>query len=120
MLVVEDEAHVREVTARLLQRAGYEVATASDAESALGMLTSSGPFDLVLTDSAMPGMRGEDLAAVIVRVQPGLPVILMSGYTDLERSPSASALAGYLQKPFAMSVLLAEVRRALARERPSE
>jgi DNA-binding NtrC family response regulator len=83
------------------------------------MLTSSGPFDLVLTDSAMPGMRGEDLAAEITRVQPGLPVLLMSGYTDLERSPSSGAVVGFLQKPFAMPVLLAEVRRAIARERPS-
>jgi PAS domain S-box-containing protein len=119
VLVVEDEAHVREVTARLLQRAGYEVSTASDAEAALGMLASSGPFDLVLTDSAMPGMRGEDLAAEIGRVQPGLPVILMSGHADLERSPSASAVVGFLQKPFAVPVLLAEVRRAIARDRSS-
>jgi DNA-binding NtrC family response regulator len=74
----------------------------------------------VLTDSAMPGMRGEDLAADIGRVQPGLPVILMSGYTDLERSPSASAVVGFLQKPFAIPVLLAEVRRAITRDRPSE
>jgi hypothetical protein len=117
VLVVEDEAHVCEVTARLLQRAGYDVATATDAETALGMLTSSGPFDVVLTDSAMPGMRGEDLVAEIARVQPGLPVILMSGYTDLERSPGSAAVTGFLQKPFAVPVLLAEVRRAIARDR---
>lgn len=61
VLGVEDEDHVRDVTARLLQRAGYDVATASDAETALGVLALSAPFDLVLTDSAMPGMRGEDL-----------------------------------------------------------
>jgi DNA-binding NtrC family response regulator len=119
VLVVEDEEHVRDVTARLLQRAGYDVSTAPDAETALGMLSSSDPFDLVLTDSAMPGLRGEDLAAEITRVQPGLPVLLMSGYTDQECSPGSNAVVGYLQKPFAMPVLLAEVRRAIARERPS-
>lgn len=119
MLVVEDEEHVRDVTARLLQRAGYDVSTASDAETALGMLSSSEPFDLVLTDSAMPGIRGEDLAAEITRAQPGLPVLLMSGYADQERSPESGAVVGYLQKPFALPVLLAEVRRAIARERPS-
>lgn len=64
-------------------------------------------------------MRGEDLAAEITRVQPGLPVLLMSGYTDLERSPSSGAVVGFLQKPFAMPVLFAEVRRAIARERAS-
>jgi CheY-like chemotaxis protein len=119
VLIVEDEEHVREVTTRVLQRAGYEVLTAPDAETALGMLASSRPFDLVLTDSAMPGMRGEDLAAEIARVQPGLPVLLMSGYTELERSPNSSAVAGFLQKPFAIPVLLAEVRRAIARDKPS-
>jgi len=119
VLVVEDETHVREVTMRLLQRAGYEVLTAPDAETALGMMGSSGPFDLVLTDSAMPGMRGEDLAAEIARVQPGLPVLLMSGYTEVERSPSTSAVIGFLQKPFAIPVLLAEVRRAIARDEPA-
>jgi two-component system cell cycle sensor histidine kinase/response regulator CckA len=119
VLVVEDEAHVREVTMRLLQRAGYDVLTVPDAETALKMIQSFGPFDLVLTDSAMPGMRGEDLAVELARVQPGLPVLLMSGYTDVERSPSTRAVVGFLQKPFAISVLLAEVRRAIARDRPS-
>ena len=119
VLIVEDETHVREVTTRLLQRAGYEVLTAPDAETALGVLAASGPFDLVLTDSAMPGMRGEDLAIEIQRAQPGLPVLLMSGYTDMERSPTSSAVAGFLQKPFAIPVLLAEVRRAIHRDKPS-
>jgi DNA-binding NtrC family response regulator len=71
----------------------------------------------VLTDSAMPGMRGEDLAAEIGRAQPGLPVILMSGYTDPVRPPSRAVTAS-IQKPFTMPALLAEVRRALARNRP--
>jgi two-component system cell cycle sensor histidine kinase/response regulator CckA len=87
----------------------------SDARTALGLLTSAGPFDLVLTDSAMPGMRGEDLAAEIARVHPGLPVILMSGYTDPAR-PASSPLAAFIQKPFTVPTLLAAVRRVLARE----
>jgi DNA-binding NtrC family response regulator len=62
----------------------------------------------------MPGMRGEDLAAQIRRVQPGLPVILMSGYTDSAR-PVSNAVAAFIQKPFTMPALLAEVRRVLAR-----
>jgi two-component system cell cycle sensor histidine kinase/response regulator CckA len=115
VLVVEDETQVRDVTARFLQRAGYDVLAVSDARTALGLLTSAGPFDLVLTDSAMPGMRGEDLAAEIARVHPGLPVILMSGYTDPAR-PASSPLAAFIQKPFTVPTLLAAVRRVLARE----
>ena len=113
VLVVEDEAHVREVTARLLQRAGYEVVTACNAETALQVLASSTPFDLVLTDSAMPGMRGEDLAAEIARVQPGLPVLLMSGYSSgLLEQPSCWEL---LRKPYTREELghaMAKVLRA--------
>ena len=112
VLVVEDEVQVREIAARFLQRAGYDVRTASDAGTALGLLSSAGPFDLVLTDSAMPGMRGDDLAIEISRVQPGLPVILMSGYADPAESPS-SAVAAFIQKPFTMAALLAEVRRLI-------
>ena len=119
VLVVEDEAQVREVATRFLQRGGYDVLTASDAGTALDLLRSAGPFDVVLTDSAMPGMRGEDLAAEIAHVQPGLPVILMSGYAD-PGGPATSTVAAFIQKPFTMPVLLAEVRRAIAGDRPSD
>jgi PAS domain S-box-containing protein len=118
VLVVEDERQVREVAARFLRRAGYDVLTASDAAEARALLTSAGPFDLVLTDSAMPGMCGEDLATEISQLQPGLPVILMSGYVDPARPPTSSVVAAFVQKPFTATALLAEVRRAIARDRP--
>ena len=119
VLVVEDEAQVAEVTARLLRRAGFDVLTASNAGAALGLLTSAGSFDLVLTDSAMPVMRGEVRAAEIARVQPGLPVILMSGYTDAAQPATSSVVAAFIQKPFTIPALLAVVRRGMARDRPS-
>jgi PAS domain S-box-containing protein len=118
VLIVEDEAQVREVAARFLRRAGYDVVTAPDAATALEVLTSAGLFDLVLTDSTMPGMPGEDLAIEIARIQPGLPVILMSGYRDPARPPTPGA-AAFIQKPFTMPTLLAEVRRVMVRDRPS-
>jgi two-component system, cell cycle sensor histidine kinase and response regulator CckA len=116
VLVVEDQAQVREVTARLLRRAGYDVLTAFDAVTALGLLATDSEFHLVLTDSAMPGMRGEDLATEIARLHPGLPVMLMSGYADPARPPTSAAVAAFIQKPFTASALLAEVRRVLSRE----
>jgi PAS domain S-box-containing protein len=119
VLVVEDEAQVREVAERFLRRAGYDVRSASDAGTALTLLASAGPFDLVITDSTMPHMRGEDLANEIAHLHPGLPVILMSGYMDPSRPPSSSAVVAFIQKPFTMPTLLAEVRRVLARDRPS-
>ena len=119
VLVVEDQAPVREVAARYLRHAGYDVQTATDARTALALLASAGPFDLVLTDSAMPGMRGEDLAVEIAHAQPGLPVLLMSGYRDPSRPPTSTAVAAFVQKPFTMPGLLAAVRRALLRDPPA-
>jgi len=119
ILVVDDEASVREVTARILRRAGYEVATAADATEALRMLATSDPFDLVLTDSALPGMHGQDLAEEIGQRYPRTRVILMSGYSEL--TPSAvprarpSAIASFVQKPYKAAQLLDEVRRVIER-----
>jgi signal transduction histidine kinase len=113
VLVVEDEASVREIATRFLQHGGFDVLTAPDAGAALELLASAGPLDLVLTDSAMPGMRGEDLANEVARICPGLPVILMSGYAD-PAQPASSAVAAFIQKPFTIAGLLAEVRRVIA------
>jgi DNA-binding NtrC family response regulator len=59
-------------------------------------------------------MRGEELATEITRIQPGLPIILMSGYADLERPATSAPVASFVQKPFTMATLLAEVSRVLA------
>jgi two-component system cell cycle sensor histidine kinase/response regulator CckA len=115
VLLVEDEPQVREIAARFLRRGGYEVLTAVDGCVALELLASN-PIDLILTDSAMPGMRGEDLAVEVARIRPGLPVILMSGYSD-PAAPASSAVAAFLQKPFTLPDLLAEVHRMIARGR---
>jgi len=73
----------------------------------------------VITDSAMPGMRGEDFAAEIARLHPGLPVILMSGYADPTTPATPGPVAAFVQKPFTLDIMLTEVRRVIARERPS-
>jgi two-component system, cell cycle sensor histidine kinase and response regulator CckA len=119
VLVIEDQIQVREVATRFLQRAGYDVVAASDAATALDLLGSAAGFDVVLTDSAMPGMSGEDFAKAIVQVRPGLPVILMSGYRDPAWGPMSPAVSAFVQKPFTMPGLLAEVRRVMVRARSS-
>jgi DNA-binding NtrC family response regulator len=116
VLLVEDEGPVREIASRFLRQGGYEVVTATEGSEALEWLASAGPVDLVLTDSAMPGMRGEDLAIEVARVRPGLPVILMSGYAD-PAQPASSAVAAFIQKPFSLRGLLEEVRGVIARSR---
>jgi PAS domain S-box-containing protein len=117
VLVVDDEAAIRDVTHRVLTRAGYRVATAANGQEALGILEDPNmPADLVLTDVVMPGMTGEAFAAHVHAVRPGMPVLFMSGY---ERQDAASEgwpdpRTQVIGKPFSRAALLARVTQALA------
>jgi signal transduction histidine kinase/CheY-like chemotaxis protein len=116
VLLVEDEAPVREVVRRALTAAGYAVLVARDGPEALKLGGSQlDGIDLVLTDMILPGMTGRDLAAELRRQRPGLRVIIMSGYTG-DTYPSLEGLPsgiGYLEKPFALGELRKKVRDAL-------
>ena len=116
VLVVEDEAAVRNVTRRMLESAGYRVTTATNGGEAL--LVAEDPeaeIDLILTDVVMPNMSGPRLARRIAEIRPGLKVLFMSGYTD-ESAAELSALdseAKLITKPFSTKSLLRSVRQAL-------
>jgi two-component system cell cycle sensor histidine kinase/response regulator CckA len=117
VLVVEDEAPVRHLVTSTLQRAGYTVLSAEDATAALARLRGHGaPIDLLLTDVIMPGRNGRELARDALEFQPGLPVLFMSGYADRTFGPEGPGGLGdaFLQKPFALDVLVARVRQVLA------
>ncbi len=119
ILVVEDEAPVRHLVTNALQRTGYRVLIAEDAGAALAALHDHGaPIDLLLTDVIMPGRNGRELAREAQRLQPGLPVLFMSGYADRTFGPDGPRGYGeaFLQKPFALDVLLTRIRQMLARE----
>jgi PAS domain S-box-containing protein len=116
ILVVEDETPVRHLVTSTLQRAGYSVLSAEDATSALARLKGHGaPIDLLLTDVIMPGRNGRELARDALDFQPGLPVLFMSGYADRTFGPDGPGGLGdaFLQKPFALDVLVARVRHIL-------
>jgi signal transduction histidine kinase/ActR/RegA family two-component response regulator len=85
VLVVDDEPVVREVTAAYLQADGHSVAMAPDGQEALRLFESDA-FDLVVTDRAMPGMSGDQLAAAVKQRAPEVPVLLLSGFGDLMRA----------------------------------
>ncbi len=114
VLLVEDERSVRLVVERVLRRSGLDVLTASDGAEALERLGEA-PIDLLISDVVMPGIDGVTLIERVRRVQPGLPVVLMSGYAEL---PQRRALDGseavFLAKPFAANDLLAAAAAALA------
>lgn len=118
ILVVEDEAPVRELVARHLERKGYEVAQASDAEQVLlRMSRDREPFDLVLSDIHLPGLSGVELLRLLLTHSPLRPVIMITGDADesLARRALNYGAAGYLLKPFQLFELEAAVQQAVSR-----
>ena len=82
-MIVEDEPSVRSLVASALRHDGYRLLIASSAEEALTLAGAhDGPIDLLLTDAMMPGKSGVELASLLTAQRPGLPVIIMSGYTE--------------------------------------
>ena len=118
VLVVEDEPALRAMIRRLLSREGYTVLEADNGTQALRLLQGAAgrTVELVLTDVRMPQMGGRELAAVLARSQPGLPVILMSGFTaQLREIQLISPNLPLLSKPFQDHDLLTTVRDHLDR-----
>lgn len=117
VLVVEDEDAVREMTRRILTRAGYAVVTAANGIEALRVCEQEAePPHLVVTDMVMPFMRGDDLAIQLGATYPGIKVLFMSGYPDdpnASDAPAALANANFLAKPFSSAELLRMTRTLL-------
>jgi two-component system, cell cycle sensor histidine kinase and response regulator CckA len=110
ILLVEDEDALREGTARLLLARGYVVLTAADGVEALEVMDrEERPIDVVVTDVAMPRMRGDELARRVREDHPGVPVLFMSGY-DSGGAPPAGRL---LPKPVAEQDLLRAIREVM-------
>ena len=84
VLVVDDDKAILKSTVRMLDLLGYATASAESAIEALRLLARNQEIDLVLADFAMPEMSGGELAKAICAMRPTLPVILITGYSDLD------------------------------------
>jgi len=117
LLIVEDEPSVRNLVASALRHEGFDLLVASSAEEALSLADShTGPIDLLLTDAIMPGRSGVELASLMTARLPGLPVIIMSGYTEETLSVAGTdGIVALLQKPFTPRELRKRIRDALDR-----
>jgi len=118
ILLVEDEAAVRNLLRRFLDSQGYHVTEAQNGEDAASLVqTSNGGFDLLLTDLVMPGMGGFELARRLEHEWPNLRVIFMSGYSEeAVCDPEARPLmnpANFLHKPFSTDLLARQLRAVL-------
>ena len=115
ILVVDDEAAVRNLITNVLRRAGYQVFDAVDGDDAVEKLkTRAGPVHLLLTDFVMPGMNGVELAAAARKQGLVATVLVISGYTSSQVAAEDRKF-DFLQKPMAPSQLLEKVRELLFR-----
>jgi two-component system cell cycle sensor histidine kinase/response regulator CckA len=125
ILLAEDEAEVRAVTARTLLAAGHTVLTAADGDEALALARQHrGQLDLLITDVVMGRMSGATLADIVRRERPALPVLFISGYSWDSNVPVRDPGAGIelLDKPFtpeALSRTVALLLTAARAARPS-
>lgn len=111
VLLVEDEEPVRELVRMILQRAGYSVMEAANADEAETLLAATGTVDLLLTDVVMPGRSGFELFTRLRRTLPSLRVLFISGYTDYAMSVEGNL--AFLEKPFSAEGLIAKIREVL-------
>jgi excisionase family DNA binding protein len=114
VLVVDDEASIRDLLAKTLALAEYDVDVAPDGRSALERMRLY-PYDLLIVDLKMPGMDGLTVIREAKRYKADLPVIIITGYSTESSAIEAVNLgvAGYLTKPFRVPQVLAAAAKAL-------
>jgi excisionase family DNA binding protein len=114
ILVVDDEASIRDLLAKTLALAEYDVDVAADGRSALERMRMY-PYDLLIADLRMPGMDGLTVIREARRFQASLPVLIITGYSTESTAIEAVNLgvAGYLTKPFRVPQVLAAAAKAL-------
>ena len=116
VLVVEDEALVRDLLKTSLELFGFSVTAVEGGEEALETLRSTSVLPrLLLTDVVMPGMSGRELAGIVLKEYPDVSICFMSGYTDdtLETLGIPDGRASFIHKPFLPRELAATIRRIL-------
>ncbi len=112
VLVVDDDGAVRAVTAAILHDLGYDVVEAGSGRAALDVLDQEAEIDLLLVDFAMPGMNGAEVAREVQARRPGLPVVFLTGYADIDGLAGVGG-SGIVRKPFAQAELAAKLRTVL-------
>jgi two-component system cell cycle sensor histidine kinase/response regulator CckA len=118
VMLVEDEAQVRELTERMLKQLGYSVLTAAHGDEAIELSRAHpGEVSLLVTDVVMPNMSGKLVADALVASRPGLKVLYLSGYTEntVVDHGVLDSNVNFLAKPFSRETLARKVREILSR-----
>jgi PAS domain S-box-containing protein len=116
VLFIDDEQALVELGEKMLEHLGYEVTVRTSSIEALELFRNQPDrFDLIITDFTMPNMTGDKLAQEVMRLRPGLPVILCTGFSERISEMKAKALGiqEFVMKPFDLNDLARTIRRAL-------
>ena len=116
IFLIDDEPVLLEIGKQMLEHLGYQVTVRTSSIEALGLFSSQpSRFHLVITDMTMPNMTGEKLAREILRIRPGLPIILCTGFSEhvTEEKAKALGIREFLMKPLTLKYLARAVRRNL-------
>ena len=117
ILIMDDEAALRQTLARILQQAGFAVTTAENGEQGLSFIQTTN-FDLIFMDLRMPGMAGLDVLKLIHASHPNLPVVLFTAQPDLNSAVEAlrNGATDYLLKPLKPQTLIERAKSILANQ----
>jgi CheY-like chemotaxis protein len=116
VLFVDDEKMLAGIGQQMLKRLGYDVIARTSPLEALELFKAKPDhFDLVITDQTMPGMTGDALARELMRLRPGLPVIICTGYSQSidEKKAFEMGIRGFVMKPILIHSLSKAIRNAL-------
>ncbi|MBF0301646.1 MAG: response regulator [Desulfamplus sp.] len=116
ILVIDDQVSITKVLESMLKRLGYTVFKYNNPKSALNFFKDRpADVDLILSDMTMPEMSGDDVAREAMAIQPDIPIIILTGYSEKLSSEEAEEMGikGYLMKPVSLTTLAESVREAL-------
>jgi CheY-like chemotaxis protein len=116
LLLVDDVADVLVISAAFLRGAGFDVAFASSADEALARIGAGERFDALVADYALPELNGIELILQARQLRPGLPALLISGFTDVAEVDTLPEGVTLISKPFQRREFVAALQRAIRRQ----
>jgi CheY-like chemotaxis protein len=111
VLIVDDEAGVRDLERHILERAGFTVVEATDGAEALKIVAGETPLALVVADVDMPNLSGDDMAREVAKTRPGLKILFVTGHVRklFKDEPLLQEDRAFLAKPFTAASLIEAV-----------
>jgi DNA-binding NtrC family response regulator len=118
VLVVDDEPRLRKALSLQLEASGYDAETAEDGRAAMDLIASNS-FDCVISDLRMPNLSGEELLGEIQKVNPSLPVIMLTAHGTVQSAVKAmqEGAVDFIPKPYELEDILKALKRAIDRKR---